>query len=57
MTVAAMMRDYEMVHREYFAAKSALAASEGKMERMDAVLRARTVPADLHERRVDHCKR
>ncbi|KAJ2940868.1 hypothetical protein O0L34_g10128 [Tuta absoluta] len=54
--MAAMMRDYETVHREYFTVKTALEASEGKMAQLD-VLRTRTVPADLHERRLDHCKR
>nr|XP_037873898.1 protein Cep89 homolog isoform X2 [Bombyx mori] len=54
--ITAMMRDYETVHREYFAVKNALEASEGKMAQLDA-LRARTVPADLHERRLEHCKR
>ncbi|CAK1591245.1 unnamed protein product, partial [Parnassius mnemosyne] len=54
--IAAMMRDYETVHREYFAVKNALEASAGKISQLDA-MRARTVPADLHERRLDHCKR
>ncbi|XP_013161765.1 PREDICTED: centrosomal protein of 112 kDa [Papilio xuthus] len=54
--MAAMIRDYETVHREYFAVKSALEASAGKISQLDA-MRARTVPADLHERRLDHCKR
>ncbi|XP_068625129.1 centrosomal protein of 89 kDa [Battus philenor] len=54
--MAAMMRDYETVHREYFAVKNALEASAGKITQLDA-MRARTVPADLHERRLDHCKR
>ncbi|CAG9792781.1 unnamed protein product [Diatraea saccharalis] len=53
--VSAMMRDYETVHREYFATRSALEATEGKLAQLD-VFRARTVPADLHERRLDHCK-
>ncbi|XP_047520527.1 protein Cep89 homolog isoform X1 [Pieris napi] len=54
--MAAMMRDYEMVHREYFTVKTALEASTGKMAQMD-VMRTRTVPADLHERRLEDCKR
>ncbi|CAH2057360.1 unnamed protein product, partial [Iphiclides podalirius] len=54
--MAAMMRDYETVHREYYAVKNALEASAGKITQLDA-LRARTVPADLHERRLEHCKR
>ncbi|XP_048001319.1 protein Cep89 homolog [Leguminivora glycinivorella] len=54
--MAAMMRDYETVHREYFTLKHALEASDSKMAAMET-LRARTVPADLHERRLDHCKR
>ncbi|CAK1543365.1 unnamed protein product [Leptosia nina] len=54
--MAAMMRDYETVHREYFTVKTALEASTGKMAQLD-VLRARTVPADLHERRLEDCKR
>ncbi|XP_013138206.1 PREDICTED: centromere-associated protein E [Papilio polytes] len=54
--MAAMIRDYETVHREYFAVKNALEASAGKITQLDA-MRARTVPADLHERRLDHCKR
>ncbi|KOB77638.1 Uncharacterized protein OBRU01_03753 [Operophtera brumata] len=54
--MSAMMRDYETVHREYFTVKNALEASEGKMAQLD-ILRARTVPADLHEGRLDHCKR
>ncbi|XP_063369695.1 protein Cep89 homolog isoform X2 [Cydia amplana] len=54
--MAAMMRDYETVHREYFTLKHALEASDSKMAALDA-LRARTVPADLHERRLEHCKR
>ncbi|XP_013191720.1 protein Cep89 homolog isoform X2 [Amyelois transitella] len=54
--MAAMMRDYETVHREYFTVRNALEASEGKMAALDA-FRFRTVPADLHERRLDHCKR
>ncbi|KAL0812068.1 hypothetical protein ABMA28_009458 [Loxostege sticticalis] len=54
--MSAMMRDYETVHREYFTVKSTLEATEGKLAQLD-VLRARTVPADLHERRLDHCKR
>ncbi|KAM3956827.1 LOW QUALITY PROTEIN: centrosomal protein 89kDa [Aphomia sociella] len=54
--MAAMMRDYETVHREYFAARNALEAADGRLAALDA-LRARTVPADLHERRLDHCKR
>ncbi|XP_053618608.1 protein Cep89 homolog isoform X2 [Plodia interpunctella] len=54
--MAAMMRDYETVHREYFTVRNALEASEGKMAAIDA-FRFRTVPADLHERRLDHCKR
>ncbi|KAG7301065.1 hypothetical protein JYU34_015447 [Plutella xylostella] len=48
----AMLRDYETVHREYFATKNLLLASETKMSRLDAALRETTVPADLHERRV-----
>lgn len=51
-----MLRDYETVHREYFTVKSALEASTGKMAALDA-LRVSTVPADLHERRLDDCKR
>ncbi|CAH0717938.1 unnamed protein product, partial [Brenthis ino] len=54
--MAAMLRDYETVHREYFTVKSALEASTGKMAALDA-LRVSTVPADLHERRLDDCKR
>ncbi|XP_059056010.1 protein Cep89 homolog [Achroia grisella] len=54
--MAAMMRDYETVHREYFAARGALEAADGRLAAL-AVQRARTVPADLHERRLDHCKR
>ncbi|XP_063833953.1 protein Cep89 homolog [Ostrinia nubilalis] len=54
--MSAMMRDYETVHREYFTVRSTLEATEGKLQQLD-VLRARTVPADLHERRLDHCKR
>ncbi|KPJ14029.1 hypothetical protein RR48_02645 [Papilio machaon] len=54
--MGAMIRDYETVHREYFAVKSALELSAGKISQLDA-MRARTVPADLHERRLDHCKR
>ncbi|XP_073962477.1 uncharacterized protein isoform X1 [Choristoneura fumiferana] len=54
--MAAMMRDYETVHREYFGLKTALEASEGKMAQLN-VLRTRTVPADLHERRLQHCSR
>ncbi|XP_049879907.1 protein Cep89 homolog isoform X2 [Pectinophora gossypiella] len=54
--MAAMMRDYETVHREYFTVKSQLDASAGTAAQLH-VLRARTVPADLHERRLDHCKR
>lgn len=54
--VAAMFRDYETVHREYFTVKTALEASAGKMAQLDA-MRAKTVPADLHERRLDDCKR
>ncbi|GBP20846.1 Protein Cep89 homolog [Eumeta japonica] len=56
--MAAMMRDYETIHREYFATKSALAMAESRAANLDATLRApRTVPADLHERRVHHCQR
>ncbi|XP_050356083.1 protein Cep89 homolog [Nymphalis io] len=54
--MAAMFRDYETVHREYFSVKTALEASTGKMAQLDA-MRAKTVPADLHERRLDDCKR
>ncbi|XP_026750551.2 protein Cep89 homolog isoform X2 [Galleria mellonella] len=54
--MAAMMRDYETVHREYFATRGALEAADGRLAAF-AALRARTVPADLHERRLDHCKR
>ncbi|XP_050668142.1 golgin subfamily B member 1 isoform X2 [Leptidea sinapis] len=54
--IATMMRDYETVHREYFTVKSALETSSAKLAQMDA-LRARTVPADLHERRLEDCKR
>ncbi|KAG6451492.1 hypothetical protein O3G_MSEX007188 [Manduca sexta] len=54
--MSAMMRDYETVHREYFSVKSALETAEGELGAA-RVLRARTVPADLHERRLDHCKR
>ncbi|XP_023937189.1 centrosomal protein of 89 kDa isoform X2 [Bicyclus anynana] len=54
--MAAMMRDYETVHREYFSVKTALEASAGKMAHFDA-MRTKTVPADLHERRLDDCKR
>ncbi|XP_046973494.1 protein Cep89 homolog [Vanessa cardui] len=54
--MAAMFRDYETVHREYFSVKTALEASAGKMAQLDA-MRAKTVPADLHERRLDDCKR
>ncbi|XP_069355734.1 protein Cep89 homolog isoform X2 [Maniola hyperantus] len=54
--MAAMMRDYETVHREYFSVKTALEASAGKMAHLEA-MRAKTVPADLHERRLDDCKR
>ncbi|CAG9137175.1 unnamed protein product [Plutella xylostella] len=52
----AMLRDYETVHREYFATKNLLLASETKMSRLDAALRETTVPADLHERRVRDCQ-
>ncbi|CAH2231734.1 jg14314 [Pararge aegeria aegeria] len=54
--MAAMMRDYETVHREYYSVKTALEASAGKMAHFDA-MRTKTVPADLHERRLDDCKR
>ncbi|CAB3229858.1 unnamed protein product [Arctia plantaginis] len=54
--MAAMMRDYETIHREYFSVKSALEISETKLAQLDA-MRSRTVPADMHERRLDHCKR
>ncbi|CAH0596906.1 unnamed protein product [Chrysodeixis includens] len=54
--MAAMMRDYETVHREYFTVKSTLELAENKLAQQEA-LRARTVPADMHERRLDHCKR
>ncbi|CAG4939719.1 unnamed protein product [Colias eurytheme] len=54
--MAAMMRDYETVHREYFTVKTALEASTNKMAQYD-VLRTSTVPADLHERRLQDCKR
>nr|XP_026497607.1 protein Cep89 homolog isoform X1 [Vanessa tameamea] len=54
--MAAMFRDYETVHREYFSVKTALEASAGKMAQLDA-MRSKTVPADLHERRLDDCKR
>ncbi|XP_026728125.1 protein Cep89 homolog [Trichoplusia ni] len=54
--MAAMMRDYETVHREYFTVKNSLEIAENKLAQLDA-LRARTVPADMHERRLDHCKR
>ncbi|RVE46944.1 hypothetical protein evm_008423, partial [Chilo suppressalis] len=54
--MSAMMRDYETVHREYYATRSALETTESKLAQLD-VFRARTVPADLHERRLDHCKR
>ncbi|XP_041970934.1 centrosomal protein of 89 kDa [Aricia agestis] len=54
--ISAMARDYETVHREYFNVKHALDASSGRLAAMDAI-RARTVPADLHERRLDDCKR
>lgn len=54
--MSAMLRDYETVHREYFSVKSALEVSETKLAQLDA-LRSRTVPADMHERRLDHCKR
>ncbi|XP_072948033.1 uncharacterized protein Cep89 isoform X2 [Epargyreus clarus] len=54
--MSAMMRDYETVHREYYAVKNALEACTGRAARLDE-LRTRTVPADLHERRLDHCKR
>ncbi|OWR55740.1 hypothetical protein KGM_204862A, partial [Danaus plexippus plexippus] len=43
------MRDYETVHREYYAMKCALKSSQRET--------CRTVPADLHERRLDDCKR
>ncbi|KAF9423411.1 hypothetical protein HW555_001220 [Spodoptera exigua] len=54
--MSAMMRDYETVHREYFVVKNNLEMAENKLAQLDA-LRARTVPADMHERRLDHCKR
>ncbi|XP_038218553.1 protein Cep89 homolog [Zerene cesonia] len=54
--MAAMMRDYETVHREYFTVKNALEASTSKMAQYDA-MRSSTVPADLHERRLQDCKR
>ncbi|KAJ8710845.1 hypothetical protein PYW08_009360 [Mythimna loreyi] len=54
--ISSMMRDYETVHREYFTVKSTLEIAENKLAQLDA-LRARTVPADMHERRLDHCKR
>ncbi|VVD00026.1 unnamed protein product [Leptidea sinapis] len=46
----------DKMHREYFTVKSALETSSAKLAQMDA-LRARTVPADLHERRLEDCKR
>ncbi|XP_047035751.1 protein Cep89 homolog [Helicoverpa zea] len=54
--MSAMMRDYETVHREYFAVKNSLEMAENKLAQLD-VLRSRTVPADMHERRLEHCKR
>ncbi|CAH1640601.1 unnamed protein product [Spodoptera littoralis] len=54
--MSAMMRDYETVHREYFVVKNNLEMAENKLAQLD-VLRTRTVPADMHERRLDHCKR
>ncbi|XP_075985332.1 centrosomal protein 89kDa [Anticarsia gemmatalis] len=54
--MSAMMRDYETVHREYFSVKSALDVADSRLAALDA-LRTRTVPADMHERRLDHCKR
>ncbi|CAG9570650.1 unnamed protein product [Danaus chrysippus] len=47
--MSALMRDYETVHREYYALKCALKSSQRDT--------CRTVPADLHERRLDDCKR
>ncbi|KAJ8710030.1 hypothetical protein PYW07_009396 [Mythimna separata] len=54
--ISSMMRDYETVHREYFTVKNTLEIAENKLAQLDA-MRARTVPADMHERRLDHCKR